>query len=266
MMARYSKLLDLSSPARSGRQIDSFGAFKGALASSAILTATDPIVSIRFPEDGELRSRKVVSRSRARPTFKYPSLKMGRMLQAESPHELNAMRLLDADPAVSSFHEQPLEIKFIMDGEVRRHIPDLMVHYGNAVELWEIKSDQAAVDSETEVRTAVLTEALGSHGYGYRLVLGTDLTRGPRLFNALTLLKYGREVVAPMEREQLRLLFVAAGNVRWDHAAGEPNEQLRRKQICRLILEGAISFDTDQFIRGSTNLTWVGSTLKSAEM
>ena len=57
-----------------------------------------PIISIELPNEGNLRSRTVVSRSRARPTGKYPSWKMGRMIQWESCNELNACRLLDANP------------------------------------------------------------------------------------------------------------------------------------------------------------------------
>ncbi len=43
-----------------------------------------PIVSITLPEQGKLRVRKVVTRSRVRPTDKFPSWKMGSMLQCES--------------------------------------------------------------------------------------------------------------------------------------------------------------------------------------
>jgi len=42
------------------------------------------ITSIDSPEDGKLRTRKVVTRSRHRSTKKYPSWKVGRMVQCES--------------------------------------------------------------------------------------------------------------------------------------------------------------------------------------
>jgi hypothetical protein len=73
--------------------------------------ATDcPVLRIAFSSAERVRSRRVVTRSRFRPTGKYPSWKMERMLQWESINELNAFRLLDCDPGVTVFSEQPCEI------------------------------------------------------------------------------------------------------------------------------------------------------------
>ena len=41
----------------------------------------DAVLELIYPGTGKLRSRKVVSRSRARATGKFPSWKMGRMIQ-----------------------------------------------------------------------------------------------------------------------------------------------------------------------------------------
>ena len=79
------------------------------------------IRNIVFPEPGQLRSRKVVSRSSARPKGKYPSWKVRRMVQWESENELNAFRLLDCDPDVTCFNEQPCEVKYVLGGQVRSH-------------------------------------------------------------------------------------------------------------------------------------------------
>ena len=85
------------------------------------------IKSILFPEPGQMRSRKVVSRSNARSTGKYPSWKMGRMIHWESINELNAFRLLDCDPNVTSYSEQPCQIAYVLDGVERIHYPDILV-------------------------------------------------------------------------------------------------------------------------------------------
>jgi hypothetical protein len=47
------------------------------------------IINIVRPKPGQLRARKVVSRARVRPTGKYPSWKIRRMVQWESENELN---------------------------------------------------------------------------------------------------------------------------------------------------------------------------------
>lgn len=80
-----------------------FGFFELAKAECRCRYVVDrmnnPILEIAFPPEGTVRARRIVSRSRARPTGKYPSWKMGRMIQWESTNELNAYRLLDANPA-----------------------------------------------------------------------------------------------------------------------------------------------------------------------
>ena len=71
-------------------------------------SATDcRVLRIAFSSPEQVRSRRIVTRSRFRPTGKYPSWKMERMLQWESLNELNAFRLLDCDPRVTLFSEQP---------------------------------------------------------------------------------------------------------------------------------------------------------------
>src|SRR5437868_5577153 len=89
----------------------------------------DAALKVVLPEDGKIRSRTVVSRSRARGTGMFPSWKMGRMVHWESPNELNALRLLDSDASVHSFQEQPLLIHYQMDGEACLHYPDLLVKW-----------------------------------------------------------------------------------------------------------------------------------------
>ena len=132
---------------------------------------------IRGADTHVTRVRTVVTRSRARSTGKYPSWKMGRMVQWESPAELNACRLLDADPAVTAFYEQPLEITYFLDGEVHRHYPDILVLAPNRSELWKIKPESEAARPETVRRTELMRRALPAYGYTYRIVLAEDLAR-----------------------------------------------------------------------------------------
>jgi hypothetical protein len=49
------------------------------------------IRSIRYPEEGEQRMKEIVNRSNTRATGKYPSWKMGRMMQWETVGHLDAL-------------------------------------------------------------------------------------------------------------------------------------------------------------------------------
>lgn len=177
------------------------------------------------------------------------------MLHWESPHELNAFRILDANPVVLSFQEQPVEIEFVFRGENRLHYPDLLVRAGTAREFWEIKADHTAVDDETAERTRLLSAALPRHGYSYRLVFGAGLAKGPRLANAQTLLKYGREGLTAVERERVRMLFCNA-RVTWGDVLRGVLGERGRRQICRLVLEGTIGFDMEHALMDDTPLRW----------
>ncbi len=212
-------------------------------------------VTISFAADDRLRARSVVSRSRTRPTGKYPSWKMGRMLQWESPHELNAFRLLDCDPQVLIFREQPAEVTYEIDGAQRKHFPDIYVSYADRDEFWEVKADPESIDSETAARTKLLTDALRQRGYRYRLIFGNDLASQPRLENSLLLLRFGRDDVSPVERENVRQAFHRPRT--WGDIAYGTFGPRGRQAISRLTLEGQISVSLDQPLTPDTQITWI---------
>ena len=202
------------------------------------------VIEIHFPENGQLRSRKVVKRSNARHSGKYPSLKMQRMMQWESPHEGNAMRLLDANPKVISFHEQPCEIIYRLNGETHSHYPDLMVKESTFSELWEVKTERNANEPEVVERTNLLEKALPEFGYTYRMVLAEALACQPRLNNVKRLHKLGRKPVPIIEKEKLRQLFLLVPVLNW--GLFEAQSLATLQHVSRLILEGYLSIDLNQ--------------------
>jgi hypothetical protein len=201
------------------------------------------ILRIAFCSAEEVRSRRVVTRSRFRPTGKYPSWKMQRMLQWESISELHAFRLLDCDPKVTAFAEQPCEIVYLDGTETRRHYPDIYVEVNGHSELWEVKPESAASQSEVLARTELLRCGLLPYGFTYRVVLDRELARQPRLENAKTLLRYGRRPVGDCEREYIRLALQSKGHLSWSEACQGTFGTHGLEILCRLVLEGVLSFD-----------------------
>ncbi len=173
------------------------------------------ILRIVFSSAEQVRSRRVVTRSRFRPTGKYPSWKMERMLQWESMNELHAFRLLDCDPRVTAFTEQPCEIVYVDGTETRHHYPDIYVEVDSNRELWEVKAECEASQSEVSTRTELLTSGLQEYGFTYRVVLDHELAKQPRLDNAKTLLRYGRRTASDNEREYVRLALKRKGHLSW---------------------------------------------------
>lgn len=221
----------------------------------------NPILAIEPPANGKLRSRKVVSRSRARGTGKFPSWKMGRMVEWESPYELKVFRIIDADPTILSFSEQPVVISFLMSGEVHRHYPDLAVQRQSGVELWEIKPRKDNVDAETKARTELLSSALAEYGIRYELVGAAEFAQGSTLANAETLLKRGRTPVSAIEREQARRLFSDLLVVRWGDIVGGILGERGCRIICRLALEGVVGFAPESLLGLDTEFHWIGNSV-----
>lgn len=217
--------------------------------------AGDAILEIAFPQFGDVRSRTVVSRSRARPTGRYPSWKMGRMLQWESHNELNAMRLLDATPNVLQFSDQPCVIRYRLGGKDFRHYPDTLVNTAKVNSFWEIKTAADARRPEIAARTKLLTELLPAKGYEYAVVLAEDLAREPRMRQARLVLKHGKAPLTFAEREYARRLFLTVESLSWQEVLDGRYAPFTRQQACRLVLEGALALNLDEPFGPETQLT-----------
>ena len=203
------------------------------------------ILRIAFSSREPGRSRRVVTRSRCRPTGKYPSWKMERMLQWESVNELNAFRLLDCDPKVTAFAEQPCEIIYLDRSEIKHHYPDIYVEVNGKQEFWEIKPESEASENEFSTRTDLLTQGLLPYGFAYRVVLDHELTKQPRLENAKTLLRFGRRPPSDCERESVRIALESKGLLTWAEIGQGAFGTHGREIVCRLVLEGVLVFDMD---------------------
>jgi hypothetical protein len=204
------------------------------------------ISNIVFPEPQQLRSRKVVSRSRTRPAGKYPSWKMRRMVQWESENELNAFRLLDCDPNVTRFNEQPCTIMYTLDGQPRCHYPDILVEKDSRKELWEVKNEARAEELEVVSRTKLLTEELPRWGYTYLVAMQ------PRLTNACILLGFGRSAVSDCEQEFIRRTLKQHGSLLWSDACCGKYGPRGREIFCGLVLRGMLTIDLNFPISSST--------------
>lgn len=183
------------------------------------------------------------------------------MVEWESVNELNAYRLLDANPAALAYYEQPLTITFVLNGETHKHYPDTMVEWGSARELWEIKPASEALRTEYVERTRLMEAFLPQLGFAYRMVLAEDLAQEPRLSNVLTMLKFGRAPVPVLAWEQLRQAICTAGYVTWGAILAGVFGKYSRNHICRLILEGQLSINLSLPLVPNTKLTWLRDTL-----
>lgn len=219
-------------------------------------------VNIRFAEPGKL-ARKVVKRSNARLTSKYPSWKMRSMLQCESDHERNCMLLLDICPWVKSFRPQPCVINYSLDGDEHKHFPDIFAETYSGNVLIEVKTRACAHHPDVIRRTAYLSEVLPAYGFHYRLMLAEDLAMQPRLDNAEVIKRLGKTEVPALQREHVRTLFQQSPSISWGDLHQDRHSPDLTRHVCRMALEGYLSIDLNQPLTDNTLVRWVNNSTES---
>lgn len=197
-------------------------------------------IHIEFPSSGEVRVRRIISRSAPRPVTKYPSVRMGRSIHCESSLEVDAAELLDACAQVQRFGEQPAIISYTTATGPNRHIPDFLMRVGHERVFVEVKFSKD-VTPEVGDRTDLLTDMLTKVGYGYRLVTETQIHRGSYLENARYLLRRGRVRVPTRRRLELFAQIATAGCLPFGVFRADDDQTW----IARMILDGLLSVPMD---------------------
>lgn len=203
---------------------------------------------------------QIVNRSNSKATGKYPSWKLQRMVQWASVAELNAFRILDANPLVASFQENPFIIECFnyQQINVSRIYPNILVNYKSGVqELWFItpasqKNNLLEPNELLASDSPLFREFAKKEGYEIYSVSFKELECHSFVPVALTFLKYGRSASSLKDRENLRHLF-SQQIVTWNLFQTEFLNL--RATVCRSLLEGVVEVDLlDQPLNGDTVL------------
>jgi hypothetical protein len=180
----------------------------------------------------------------------------------ESPLERDALRLLECDPAVSAYWTQPFTVRFRepWGGPWRQHTPDILAYRSGRPVVIEIKDAAKAAHEVVARRLATLREAFAAHGLEYRIWTQKVIRQAPRLTNAIWLLRYRGEEVAPslhlltssilrengaLRRSELERLLVAHG---------APRDRLTPK-IMALLLHGRLRLALNESVATDPVLT-----------
>jgi hypothetical protein len=200
---------------------------------------------ISFCAPGEFRFRKIVMRSRMRPTGKFSSLTNGRHMQLESPNEKNAFIHLDFRYDVFAFREQACEILYI-DGEGNEvvHYPDIDVVTMGGSEIWEVKPKKYADHDWVKRRTDIMQAELAEVKIEYRMKHAEELMREPQLSTMDKILQFGRRPVGHDELATIRSVIASGDNLNWGAARKGAYGPYGREILCRLVLEGRLRVDS----------------------
>jgi TnsA endonuclease N terminal len=126
---------------------------------------------------------------------KFSSVKTGRVAWYESLNERDYMYLLDFDPGVSYWHEQPLKIRFMLGGKIHRYTPDLEVHRDSRKQIVEVKAKAQVESGEWDFLFRTASSICKEEECEYVVVTDDVIRQEPRLESVKKLWKYARTPV-----------------------------------------------------------------------
>jgi hypothetical protein len=226
-------------------------------------SAEDMVLRVWTPEGQDPRARKVIHRGGGARRRKFASQKAGRFVHCESSLEYDLSLLLEIDPDVESFCEQPLEIHYRLNGEIHEHVPDQLVHWRHSSCVIESKFRIEAQEPAVATRSALLARDLPRIGLAYRVLTEECIKKEPRLRNAEDIRFFGRQPIDAERRSQILSQVDSGTPVTWGGAmAGQLGER-GREPLARLVREGVLWFDIEQellpstqFVRRTEALKW----------
>jgi hypothetical protein len=152
-------------------------------------------------------------------TGRHASLKTGRSHAFESTLERDFITLVEFDPTVADYDEQPVRIGFHgRDGRRHYHVPDFLVHFdqarspGRRPRLYQVKYDAEMRARWSEFKPALLAASRYAKEQGWEFQIITDRhIRTTYLANARFLLPYASY---PPNPEDAKLLLEALHELR----------------------------------------------------
>ncbi|NBD36816.1 MAG: hypothetical protein GVY30_12580 [Chloroflexi bacterium] len=140
----------------------------------------------------------------------FPSLKLGRMVAFESLIERDFVYLLDYEPTVERFAEQPLTIQYQHAGKQRRYTPDFHVIYRGHPFLFECKPAQRVAEPENQLKFAAARQWCQPQGWAFGIVTDEYLARNWRITNIKVLTQFARYAIPPETKSRIFAALVAA--------------------------------------------------------
>lgn len=145
----------------------------------------------------------------------FPSIKMGRMINFESLIERDFIYLLDFEPGVEQFCEQPMTIEYHYEGKKRRYTPDFHVVHSGQDLLFECKPKRMVDDPENQLKFEAARRWCSEQGWTFGLVTDERLTANFRVENVKLLTRFARYVVdAEVKGQIFAFLSSATGPIR----------------------------------------------------
>jgi hypothetical protein len=201
---------------------------------------------------------------------RFPSAKMGRMIAFESLLERDFIYLIEYDPAVEWFEEQPLSIEYLHEAKQLLYTPDFhLLERGQHV-LVECKPKRFVETEENCRKFAVGQEWCEEHSWEFRIITDQQVRSGFRLQNIKLLAQYARQKVGAVMRSQIHTFLHDAQSVtsirKVSHAILPNNPSVVSASILCLAYHHEITLSLDESpISDGTAILQISRTKEDAQ-
>lgn len=148
-----------------------------------------------------------ITKSGRKVVGKFPSIKNGCMVWWESQLERDYFYLLESDPDVISYEEQPLTISYYLDAVSHLYTPDLRVIRQDVKQIVEVKMKETAEKAEYVELFRRVEPICQRNGYEFVVATEETIRVQPRLDNIKLLYKYCRTAVTSAHQILLYSMF-----------------------------------------------------------
>lgn len=142
----------------------------------------------------------------------FPSIKMKRRIAYESTIERDEMTLIDFDPDVQAFEEQPLVIPYQHNNKTVTYTPDLLVQTLSRCILIECKPAEFVDTEENQSKFKEARKWCEEHRFAFEVVTDEQVRSGFRLMNVKRLTQYARYTISPQMKSCTYSILQAAPN------------------------------------------------------
>lgn len=152
-------------------------------------------------------ARKITNAGTTKLIGKFPSLKMGRIVWYESLLERDYFYLLELDPDVVSYREQPGRIYYVLKGKGHHYTPDLLVERQHVKQIVEVKPKRKTAEENFLRLFRLAEEVCRREGYEFKVATEEMIRVQPRLNWVKLLYKYARTPILPQHQVGCHELF-----------------------------------------------------------
>jgi hypothetical protein len=202
------------------------------------------------------------------------SVKMNRTVRMFSDLEYEHWLLIEGDPDVSIFCEQPKKIKVPLDGDIVESILDMWCQRKDGTELFieikyaaELDPEHRNFSPRSLRQTRAQQKWCDENGFKYEIRTDKIIRRNPvYLDNLKMILPYVRQRAVPVETDWHKILTSIKNTpitiLHVEQRFPEIPKQRIREAICRMIYAGTILSNIDKAPFNSNTEVWLNDQTK----